>query len=154
MLNPIRIITEGHLQEVVSDAFSRVVGLHKPHSVSEIAAATGRCDSYWGGVRSRTRVPSLNAFLNASAAMDPEHGAAFLNEVLALAGFTGVRPVEAKKTCPLEVIKHGTDTLRLCAEVLEDGVVTKEEALQVAARLREYAAMADGVSETPKLRSV
>lgn len=149
-----KTITAGDLQEATTDAFRRVVGRHKPHSVSEIALITGHCESYWGNVRAGLRAPGLLAFLNVAAAMDPEHGAAFLNDVLALAGFTGVRPVEAKQTCPLEVIKHGTDTLRLCAEVLEDGVVTKEEALQVAARLREYAAMADGMTETPKLRSV
>jgi len=145
-----KTITSADVQEAITDAFRRVVGRHKPHSVSEISTLTGRCDSYWGNVRSGLRTPGVTALLGAAQGMDKEHGAAFLNEILALAGYTGVRPIEATETCALDVIKHSNDTIRLCAEVLEDGIVTQEEALKVAARLRQYDAMADGISATSR----
>ncbi len=149
-----KTITAGDLQEATTDAFRRVVGRHKPHSVSEIALITGHCESYWGNVRAGLRAPGLLAFLSASAAMDPEYGAAFLNDVLALAGFTGVRPVEAKKTCPHKVTGDLADAIRLIAEALEDGNFDADERFEVATKLRALSNAADGLTETPKLRSV
>lgn len=141
-----KTITPADVQEAITDAFRRVVGRHKPHSVSEISTLTGRCDSYWGNVRAGLRAPGVTALLGAAKAMDKEHGAAFLNEILALAGYTGVRPIEATEACPHKVTGDLADTIRLIAESLEDGEFDDRERFEVASRLRALSSKAEGIS--------
>lgn len=152
MLKDSKTVTPADVQEAASDGFNSVVGRNKAHSTCEIAAATGLCDSYWAGVKAYSKTPSLAALVGGANAMTVEARVRFLTPILELMGLTGLRPIEANETGPLEVIKHSNETIRLCAEVLEDGIVTQQEALNVAARLRECAAMAEGIA--PSIRRV
>lgn len=151
MLKDGQIITEAVLQEALSDGFNRQVGHGKAHSVSSLAAATGLCDSYWGQVKAYSKTPSLLAMLCAAKAMGPEHGAAFLNGVIATAGFTGARPTEVAETCPHKLTADLAHAISLIAEALEDGDFDPSERFNVAEKCRELSRMADGLLTVRKV---
>lgn len=146
MLKDARTVTPADVQEAASDGFNAVAGRNKPHATSEIAAATGLCDSYWAGVKGYSRTPSLVALVGGANAMTVEARIRFLTPILALMGLTGLRPIEATEACPHGVTGDLADAIRLIAEALEDGEFDDRERFEVAAKLRSLSAKADGIS--------
>lgn len=147
MLKQYQIVTDAAFQEVLTDAVRRHVGKGEGKvSVCAIATAVGHKDSFWQQVRAGYKVPALLATGNLTAALGPTAGAEFWNEILAQFGFTGVRPIEATETCPHKVTGELADGIRLIAEAHEDDHFDDAERFEVAAKLRELAAMADGIS--------
>lgn len=146
MLKDSKTVTPADVQEAASDGFNAVVGKNKPHATCEIAAATGLCDSYWAGVKAYSKTPSLTALVGGANAMTVEARMRFLTPILELMGLTGLRPIEATETCPHKVTGDLADGIRLIAEAHEDDHFDDAERFEVAAKLRELAAMADGIA--------
>lgn len=69
----------------------------------------------------------------------------FTNEVLAFAGKTGARDSVPAQTCLLHVVGELGHTIRMSAEALEDGHFDESERFEIARKLREFAAYADGI---------
>lgn len=155
MSNNSQIVTDATLQEALTDAVRRHVGKGPGKvSVCSIATAIGHSDGFWQQVRAGKKTTSLLATGNLSVELGRDAGADLWNEVLAPFGFTGVRAIEASETCPIHVTGELANAIRLIAEALEDGNFDADERFAVATKLRALSNMADGLTETPKLRSV
>lgn len=146
-----QIITEAVLQEALSDGINRQVGHGKAQSVSSLAAGTGLCDSYWGQVKAYSKTPSLLATLTAALVIGGHRGAAFLNDILAPFGFTGVRSIEASETCPSRLTVELANAIRMVAEAQADNVLDDDERREIIAKVRELSRMSDGLLTVRKV---
>ena len=135
-------VTQPDFQEFLTDAFRRQVGRNKPDKVCAIAAETGTDDSLWKQVQASSKTPSMVTIMNAASAM--QDGEAFMNDVLAPFGFTGVRRLEdSGEVTPLGIASELSQAVDFVIQALDDGVFDDDESAELARRLKRLSRRGD-----------
>jgi len=136
-------VTLPELQEGLTDAFRRQVGIRKPDSICSIAAATGTKDAIWKHVQAGNKIPSLLNIMLAAQAMP--HGDDFLNELLEPFGFTGARRIESRETNPLSLSGDLARAITTISEALADGKIDARKRRAIVDAIRDVSRQADGL---------
>lgn len=115
-------LPEWVVNQRLKNALRHHVGTGRPWSVSALAAEIGVQDREIRAYRDNGGcLPSLLKFIRISVALGPEAGAHFLNEVLSVAGFEGIRHVAAQDDNPFTAQMALAEALVKIAGWLSDG---------------------------------